>query len=109
MLVAPASPRAITKRMLPRMAKASRIGMLWMEITPKAALTSHCSRKAAMAAPTVTLLSLRMTGQTSGNIDVTTRRIGRQGGCEENDGAGRFYRLAQAPQGNLLALRELTA
>ena len=28
--------------------------MLWIEITPKAALTPHCSRKAATTAPTVT-------------------------------------------------------
>ena len=34
MLAAPASPRAETKRIAPRWAMASRIGMLWMEITP---------------------------------------------------------------------------
>src|SRR5256885_7061422 len=55
MLPAPASPRAITKRTWPRAFIASRMGMLWMEITPNAACTPQCSRNWATTAPTVIL------------------------------------------------------
>ena len=53
MLQAPASPRAETKRIFWRVWNASRMGMLWIEITPKAARTPHCSRKRAASSPTV--------------------------------------------------------
>ncbi len=39
MFMAPASPRAGTKRMRLCRAIASRIGMLWIEITPKTVVT----------------------------------------------------------------------
>ena len=39
MFMAPASPRAGTKRMRFARAIASRIGMLWIEITPNAVVT----------------------------------------------------------------------
>jgi hypothetical protein len=39
MFMAPASPRAGTKRMRPWRAIASRIGMLWIEITPNTVVT----------------------------------------------------------------------
>ena len=60
MLPAPASPRAITKRTLPRANIASRIGMLWIQITPNAAFTPQCSRNWATAAPTVICAVLGM-------------------------------------------------
>ena len=44
MFKAPASPRAPTYRMLPRELIASRIGMLWIEMTPNAVFTPHCSK-----------------------------------------------------------------
>ncbi len=53
MLVAPASPRAGTKRMRPRRWIASRIGMLCTLTTPKARRTPASSRKAAMTSPSV--------------------------------------------------------
>ena len=53
MLQAPASPRADTKRIFCRRWKASKIGMLWIEITPKAALTPHCSKNRVASSPTV--------------------------------------------------------
>src|SRR5438105_3519753 len=53
MLTAPASPRAGTKRIAPRRWIASRIGMLWIETTPKAAFTPTSSRYATMRSPTV--------------------------------------------------------
>ena len=47
MFIAPASPRAGTKRILPWRAIASRIGMLWIEITPKTVVTPNaCSHPA---------------------------------------------------------------
>src|ERR1700759_2794820 len=107
MLPAPASPRAEMKRIAPRCAKASRIGMLWMEITPNAAFTPHCSRKAATTAPPVTVDCISvltgffvgrregfnlgvgscMAGMASGDVDVGTRRVGREGRSEEKNGA----------------------
>ena len=44
MFIAPASPRAGTKRIRPCRAMASRIGMLWIEITPKAVVTPISAR-----------------------------------------------------------------
>ena len=44
MLIAPASPRAGTNRMRPCRAIASRIGMLWIEITPNAVVTPMSAR-----------------------------------------------------------------
>src|SRR6476661_2113608 len=110
MLPAPASPRAEMKRMAPRCANASRIGMLWIEMTPNAALTPHCSRKAATTAPTVTvLLGLCMAGMASGDVDVGTRRVGSEGRSEKENRASGFDRKSQATQRNVFALRELAA
>src|SRR5690349_9542364 len=112
MLPAPASPRAETKRIAPRCAKASRIGMLWIEITPKAALTPHCSRKAATTAPTVTCVGvdgLCMAGQASRNIDVAARRVRREGRGQEKNRARGFGRKPQATQRDVFAVRELAA
>ena len=63
MLTAPGSLRAGTNRIgagrpfvaaaAARRPKASRIGMLWIEITPKAARTPLASRNAATSSPTV--------------------------------------------------------
>src|SRR6476661_5974721 len=103
MLAPPASPRAGTKRMLPRSPKASRIGMLWIEMTPNAALTSHCSRKAAMAQPTVILFCLGMTGNSSRYIDVTAGRIGRQRRGQEYDRARRLFGQAEAAELNVFS------
>src|SRR5215208_5228911 len=55
MLAAPASPRAGTNRIFPRRWMASRIGMLWIDTTPKAAFTFSPSRILTMASPTVML------------------------------------------------------
>src|SRR5690348_14233003 len=107
MLPAPASPRAEMKRIAPRCAKASRIGMLWIEITPKAALTPHCSRKAATTAPTVTVLVLCMAGMASGDVDVGTRRVRSEGRSEEKNGARGFDWQTEPAHGDVLALGEL--
>src|SRR5215207_3589415 len=112
MFPAPASPRAEMKRTAPRCAKASRIGMLWIEITPKAALTPHCSRKAATMAPTVTCAGvdgLCMTGQASRDIDVAARRVGRQGRGQEKTRACGFDRKPQATQRDVFVAGELAA
>src|SRR5688500_7593964 len=111
MLPAPASPRAGTKRIAPRCAKASRIGMLWIEMTPKAAFTLHCSRKAATTAPTVTvgLLLSGMAGMASGDVEMAARGVGRQGRSEKKDRACGFHRKTQATQRNVFVLRELAA
>src|SRR5215475_14122875 len=50
---APASPRAVTKRIRPARWNASRIGMLWMLITPKAVVTPQFERNVAIRSPTV--------------------------------------------------------
>jgi hypothetical protein len=56
--------------------------MLWIEITPKAAFTPHCSRKAATTAPTVTgwllFVGLGMARKASGNVDVAACRVRRR-------------------------------
>ena len=52
MFIAPASPRAGTKRIRPCLAIASRIGMLWMEITPNATVTPMSASARAIASPT---------------------------------------------------------
>ena len=65
MLQAPASPRAETNRILRRVLKASRIGMLWMEITPNAARVPHCSRKRTASSPTVIRVELEVMQSTS--------------------------------------------
>src|SRR4051812_22027842 len=86
MLVAPASPRAITKRTCPRWCSASRIGMLWIEITPKAAFTPQASRKAATAAPTVMVFWVScMVAEASGYVDVAAGGVrGHRRGEEED-------------------------
>src|SRR5206468_2485232 len=107
MLVAPASPRAITKRIFARSCIASRIGMLWMEITPKAAWTPHSSRKRATAAPTVMVFCSGMVAEASGNVDVGTRRVRGQRRGQEEDRLCRFARQAQALERDALAGGEL--
>ena len=52
MFIAPASPRAGMKRMRPWRAMASRIGMLWIEITPKACVTPRSASAPAIRSPT---------------------------------------------------------
>src|SRR5688572_27805419 len=103
MLVAPASPRAMTKRILPRSCMASRIGMLWMEITPKAACTPHSSRKRATAAPTVMVFCSCMVAEASGNVDVGAGGVRGQRRGQEEDRLGRLPRQPQALEGDALA------
>src|SRR6478752_5381937 len=99
MLVAPASPRAITKRTRPRSCSASRMGMLWMEMTPKAAWTPHVSRKAATAAPTVMVFWVSgMVAEASGYVDVAAGRVRGHGRGEEEDRLRRLLRQAQAAE-----------
>src|SRR5437867_7774132 len=101
MLVPPASPRAITKRMRPRWWTASRIGMLWIEITPKAACTPHSSRNAAIAAPTVMGVWLSgMMGEASGDVDVAAGGVGGHRRGQEEDRLGRLTRQAEALERN---------
>ncbi len=52
MFMAPASLRAGTKRMRLCRAIASRIGMLWMEITPNTVVTPISASACAMTSPT---------------------------------------------------------
>ena len=52
MFIAPASPRAGTKRMRPCRAMASRIGMLWIEITPNTVVTPISASAWAIRSPT---------------------------------------------------------
>src|SRR5471032_768994 len=78
---------------------ASRIGMLWIEITPKAVRTSHCSRKAAITSPTVVVLD--MTCKSSGNIDMAPRRIGRQVRGQIKECLRRFFRTSEAAKRNV--------
>src|SRR5258707_28215 len=52
MFMAPASPRAGTKRMRLWRAIASRIGMLWIEITPNTVVTPISASAWAMRSPT---------------------------------------------------------
>src|SRR5215471_1553189 len=99
--------RAMTKRIFPRSCIPSRMGMLWIEITPKAALTPASSRRRAMAAPTVMVwMGSRMVAQASGNVDVGAGRVRRQRRGQEKDRLRRLLRQAQALEGNALALRE---
>ena len=53
MFIAPASPRAGIKRMRPCSATASRIGMLWIEITPNMVVTPASASASAIWWPTV--------------------------------------------------------
>src|SRR5690606_26151858 len=93
------------KRITPCSPKASRMGMLWMEMTPNAVLTPHSSRKAAIAAPTVTsVLCLGMTGYSSGNIDMASGRVRRQRSGQKNYGAGGFFGPAEPAELYVLAL-----
>src|SRR6185369_3029437 len=86
--------------MLPRELIASRIGMLWIEITPNAVLTPHCSRKAAISSPTVVLLD--MTCNASGDIDMASRRVRRQGCSEIKERLCGLFRTAEAAERNVL-------
>src|SRR5471030_2079480 len=85
---------------------ASRIGMLWIEITPKAVRTSHCSRKAAITSPTVVMLD--MTCKTSGNIDMTPRRIGRQVRSQIKECLRRFFGTSEAAKRNVFLARQFS-
>src|SRR5262245_10244956 len=51
MFIAPASLREGTKRMRPCRAMASRIGMLWIEITPKTVVTPISASACAITSP----------------------------------------------------------
>src|SRR5215469_15890349 len=98
MLTAPASPRLGTKRTLLRRANASRIGMLWMLITPNAVLTPHLSRKAAVTSPTVSLSGMAV--RSSGDLECCARGVGGERRGEEQDRARRLFRIPEAAERN---------
>src|SRR5437764_8076857 len=80
---APASPRAVTKRIRPERWNASRMGILWMLITPKAVVTLQLSRNALTRSPTVPRGS-DMIRLSSGDVE---RRAGNERGqrrCQED-------------------------
>src|SRR5471032_345870 len=85
---------------------ASRIGMLWIEITPKAVRTSHCSRKAAITSPTVVVLD--MTSKTSGNIDMASCRIRRQVRGQIKECLRRFFGTSEAAKRNVFLARQFS-
>ncbi len=58
MFIAPASPRAGTKRIRLWRAMASRIGMLWIEITPKTVVTPISASACAMRSPTGSVIAV---------------------------------------------------
>src|SRR5262245_50719177 len=100
MLRAPASPRAGTKRMRLRRANASRIGMLWIEITPNAVVTPHASRNAAVRSPTVAVSVLVWSGKTRYSAGDLERCAGDEacgGRGEKRDRVRRLLRASEAP------------
>src|ERR1700749_3100955 len=78
---------------------ASRIGMLWIEMTPNAVRTPHCSRNAAISSPTVVVLD--MSGKASGNIDMTAGRVGRQRRSKIKERLRGFFGKTEAAQRNV--------
>src|SRR5262245_54801344 len=112
MLRAPASPRAGTKRTRLRRAKASRIGMLWMEITPNAVETPASSRKAATRSPTVAVVVGAVSGKTgysAGDLEGCAGDVGGGRRGEERDGVRGFLGAAEAPDDDAAVAREARA
>src|SRR5262249_22335038 len=121
MFMAPASPRAGTKRMRPWRAIASRIGMLWMEITPNTVLTPISASAWAITSPTgpvtaascisdcaaVVMPMLHVPRDAAGDFKL---RAGDETGdrrAQEGDGPRHLLGLAQPLQRNLLRARDL--
>src|SRR5580693_5375920 len=104
MFVAPASPRAGTQRMTPRRMIASRIGMLWMLITPKAARTPAASRNAAMTSPAITRSDI--VTETTRNFYDRTGHEAAQRGSKKSDGGRDLFGAADPAERNAALLRE---
>src|ERR1700677_688681 len=85
--------------MLPRLLIASRIGMLWIEITPNVVRTPHCSRKAAISSPTVVLLDMSCIA--SRDIDMTACRVGREVGSQIKECLRGLFGTAEAAKRNV--------
>ena len=64
---------------LPAVWNASRMGMLWIEITPKAACTPQASRKRVASSPTVMRVWMKCSCQLSGPVGLGCQapRLGR--------------------------------
>src|SRR5215470_16390817 len=115
MFMAPASPRAGTKRMRLCRAIASRIGMLWIEITPISA--NAC----AMRSPTgsvidaasgeraaiVMLLSSDMPRGAARYLELGAGDEARGRRAEKGDGARDLVGLAQSFQGDVPGARDV--
>src|SRR5207248_3029658 len=121
MFMAPASPRAGTKRMRLCRAIASRIGMLWIEITPKAVVTPISARAWAIKSPTgsasvanpgvraarVIPLALHVPRCAAGNLEL---RAGDEAGrrrAQERDRARDLLRRAQPLHRNVAGACDL--
>src|SRR5438105_15867667 len=99
MFMAPASPRAGTKRMRLCRAIASRIGMLWIEITPNAVVTPISARAWSIKSPTGSAseanpgvraardlpLDLHVPPCAAGNLELHAADAACRPGAEEHD------------------------
>src|SRR3954471_10224921 len=123
MLTAPASLRAGTNVMRCWRAMASRIGMLWIEITPKMVVTPSSARACAMRSPTGSssvavaaailatagfiLPSLHVTRHAARDFELGTGDEARRRRYQERDRARHLVGLAQALQQDMARPRKI--
>src|SRR5882757_7027345 len=115
MFIAPASLRAGTKRMRLWRAMASRIGMLWIEITPNTVLTPISASAWATRSPTGSLIatgcgmgaasvireSSDMPRCAARNLELRAGDEARDRRAQKGDGARDLVGLAQALHWNM--------